>query len=73
VGQSAPGARALRACAWSGPVSDVRFVDAPRAELLSRIGVATVEDLLRHYPSRYLDLRASAPLASLPLGMDADA
>jgi ATP-dependent DNA helicase RecG len=51
----------------------VRFVDAPRAELLSRVGVSTVEDLLRHYPSRYLDLRASAPLASLPLGQEATA
>ncbi|MDO8916018.1 MAG: ATP-dependent DNA helicase RecG [Coriobacteriia bacterium] len=73
MGSSAPGPRALRASAWSGPVSDVRFVDAPRAELLAKIGVTTVEDLVRHYPSRYLDLRASAPLASLPLGMDATA
>jgi ATP-dependent DNA helicase RecG len=73
VGSTAPGARALRASAWKQPVTAVRFVDGPRAELLVRIGVTTVEDLLRHYPSRYLDLRASAPLASLPLGLEATA
>jgi ATP-dependent DNA helicase RecG len=68
-----PGGRAARAAAWSAPVTSVRFVDAPRAELLARIGVVTVGDLLRHYPSRYLDLTTSAPLGSLPLGIDATA
>lgn len=73
MGSAAPGARSHRASAWTLPVTAVRFVDGPRAELMSRLGVTTVEDLLRHYPLRYLDLRASAPLASLPLGQEATA
>jgi ATP-dependent DNA helicase RecG len=54
-------------------VTAVRFVDAPRAEALARLGIANVGDLLRHYPSRWLDLRTSAPLARLPLGQEATA
>ena len=68
-----PGKRVRRAAAWDEPVTAVRFVDTPRAELLGKLGIATVEDLLRHYPARYLDLRTSAPLASLPLGMEVTA
>lgn len=55
------------------PVTAVRYVDAPRAESLDRLGVSTVGDLLRHYPSRYLDLSVSTPLATLPLGSEATA
>jgi ATP-dependent DNA helicase RecG len=55
------------------PVTAVRFVDAPRAEALQRVGVTTVEGLLRHYPLRWLDLRTTAPLARLPLGMESTA
>ena len=65
--------RALRLTALDEPVTTVRYVDGPRAEALARVGVATVEDLLRHYPNRWLDLRISAPLGSLPLGMEATA
>ena len=65
--------RAVRLAALDEPVTAVRFVDGPRAEALARVGVATVEDLLRHYPGRWLDLRTTAPLGSLPLGMEATA
>jgi ATP-dependent DNA helicase RecG len=65
--------RARTLAAIDEPVTAVRFVDAPRAEALGRIGVATVEDLLRHYPHRWLDLRTTAPLAHLPLGVEATA
>jgi ATP-dependent DNA helicase RecG len=65
--------RAMRLTALDEPVTAVRFVDAPRAEALARVGVRTVEDLLRHYPSRWLDLRTTAPLGSLPLGVEATA
>ena len=65
--------RAMRLTALDEPVTAVRFVDGPRAEALARVGVATVEDLLRHYPGRWLDLRTTAPLGSLPLGMEATA
>jgi ATP-dependent DNA helicase RecG len=65
--------RAMRLTALDEPVTAVRFVDGPRAEALARVGVATVEDLLRHYPNRWLDLRTTAPLGSLPLGIEATA
>jgi ATP-dependent DNA helicase RecG len=63
----------MRLTALDEPVTAVRFVDGPRAEALARVGVSTVEDLLRHYPNRWLDLRTSAPLGSLPLGVEATA
>ena len=63
----------MRLTALDEPVTAVRFVDGPRAEALARVGVSTVEDLLRHYPNRSLDLRTSAPLGSLPLGVEATA
>jgi ATP-dependent DNA helicase RecG len=65
--------RARRLAAWSDPVARVRFVDAPRAEMLERMGIVTVEDLLRHYPNRYLDLSSTVPLASLRIGQEVTA
>jgi len=65
--------RIERLAAHDGPVTAVRFVDAPRAELLAKLGVRTVEDLLRHYPNRWLDLREGAPLGALPLGFEVTA
>lgn len=72
VRRPAAGKVALLA-AHDGPVTAVRFVDPTRAEALGRLGIATVGDLLRHYPNRWLDLRTSAPLARLPLGQEATA
>ena len=65
--------RATALADWGALVTRVRFVDEPRAALLGRLGVHTVEDLVRHYPFRWLDLRNSAPLGSLPLGVDVTA
>lgn len=62
-----------RLVAHERPVTAVRFVDAPRAEALAKLGVNTVSDLLRHYPHRWLDLREGAPLGRLPLGVEATA
>ncbi len=62
-----PAARAL----WSRPVSDVRLVDARRSEALVKAGITTVEDLIRHYPFRYLDLSTSGAIRDVPLGDDA--
>ena len=56
--------------AWREPVSHVRFVDAARVDAFGRLDVRTVEDLLRHYPARYLDLTRTAPLARAPIGQD---
>lgn len=52
------------------PVTTVRLVDRARAQALARLGVSTVDDLLRHYPHRYLDLRVSRPIADLRPGDD---
>jgi ATP-dependent DNA helicase RecG len=73
VAHATPDSRPARFAAWADAVTAVRFVDAPRAESLARVGVTTVGDLVRHYPYRYLDLSRQAPLARLPLGQDATA
>ena len=65
--------RAGRLVAWTDPVTRVRFVDTPRAEMLAKMGVETVEDLLRHYPSRYLDLSSTVPLRLLKIGQEVTA
>ncbi|TDB39904.1 MAG: ATP-dependent DNA helicase RecG [Actinobacteria bacterium] len=62
-----PAVRAL----WSHPVSDVRLVDARRFEALSKAGIARVEDLILHYPFRYLDLSTAGAIREVPLGDDA--
>jgi ATP-dependent DNA helicase RecG len=72
VGQD-PSDRVSRLAAHDEPVTAVRYVDGPRADSLGRLGIVTVGDLLRHYPNRWLDLRTTAPLARLPLGMEATA
>jgi ATP-dependent DNA helicase RecG len=65
--------RSARLAGHEAGVEAVRFVDAPRAEALARLDVHTVGDLVRHYPSRWLDLRKTAPLGSLPLGVEVTA
>ncbi|TLM68807.1 MAG: ATP-dependent DNA helicase RecG, partial [Actinobacteria bacterium] len=52
-------------------VTAVRFVDGPRADALRKIGVTTVDGLLRHYPFRYLDLSATESLARVRVDADA--
>ncbi|MCE5191649.1 MAG: ATP-dependent DNA helicase RecG [Actinomycetia bacterium] len=56
---------------WSRPVSDVRLVDTRRAEALTKADIVTVEDLIRHYPFRYLDLSTAGAIRDVPLGDDA--
>jgi ATP-dependent DNA helicase RecG len=73
VAHATPDSRPARSAAWADAVTAVRFVDAPRADSLARVGVNTVGDLVRHYPYRYLDLSTQAPLARLPIGQDATA
>lgn len=53
------------------PVENARFVDAARAELLGKLNIVTVGDLVRHYPFRYLDLSNVSTLAEVKPGMDA--
>lgn len=49
----------------------MRFVDARRSEALARLDIATVGDLVRHYPFRYLDLTAVADMRTVPAGVEA--
>jgi ATP-dependent DNA helicase RecG len=46
----------------------VRFVDSSREEALGRIGIATIGDLVEHWPFRYLDLTTTLPLAQVKQG-----
>jgi len=63
-----PSDRSARKAAHALPAGHARFVDGARAEALSRVGVKTVGDLVRHFPHRYLDLSATATLASARIG-----
>ncbi len=48
--------------AWDSPVQFLKGVGPVRARALDRLGVATVGDLLRHYPRTYLDRTAVTPI-----------
>ena len=51
------------------PVQFVKGVGPQRAAALAKVGVATVEDLLLHFPLRYEDRRRFARIADLRPGM----
>lgn len=50
------------------PVTKLRGVGAQREAQLAKLGITTIEDLLRHYPRDYLDLSAPVTLDAAPLG-----
>ena len=53
------------------PESEIRFlrgVGEQRMKKYQKLGVTTVEDLLRHAPRDYLDLRRPAAIREIPLG-----
>jgi len=50
------------------PVTSLFGVGPERAAQLDRLGIRTVEDLLRHRPARYEDRRHFRPIAELRLG-----
>ena len=50
------------------PVTALPGVGAKRAEILGRLGIASVEDLLRHYPVRYEDRRKPVSSSKLKDG-----
>jgi ATP-dependent DNA helicase RecG len=62
--------RIVQLAGWDAPVSAVRLVNESRAEALGKLGVHTVQDLLRHYPFRYLDLTETAAILKLRIGAD---
>ncbi|MCX6350079.1 MAG: ATP-dependent DNA helicase RecG [Candidatus Aureabacteria bacterium] len=58
----------------SSPGDSVQYlpgVGPRRAEMLKRLGIVTLEDLLYFFPRRYLDRRSFTPIASLREGSEA--
>jgi len=51
-----------------GPVSDVSGIGPRGAERLRLLGIASVKDLLFHFPRRYRDLSAVVPVAHIRPG-----
>ncbi len=50
------------------PVTTVPLVSAKRAQLLRKMGICTVRDLLASYPRRYIDMSQVATIASARIG-----
>jgi ATP-dependent DNA helicase RecG len=53
------------------PVTELKGVGTAKAGALSKLGVATVLDLLTYYPRRYLDRTKQARLGDLEVGEEA--
>src|SRR5690625_486402 len=62
--------------AWSRAVGETdpllaplkTVLDAPTVRKLTTLGLHTIDDLIRHYPRNYIDVRQLSDLALLPLG-----
>lgn len=63
--------RVERLAAFDVPVARARYVDGTRDEALSRLGIRTIGDLVRHYPFRYVDLSAVESLRNVRAGTEA--
>jgi ATP-dependent DNA helicase RecG len=59
------------AIAWDSPVQYLKGVGPVRAQALSRLGIVTVADLLRHYPRTHLDRSRVTPIRDLRSGAEA--
>ncbi|MQY71534.1 hypothetical protein GH141_06360 [bacterium] len=53
------------------PVQYLKGIGPKRAARLSKLGINTVEDLLFHLPSRYIDRSNPVPIASAQIGQEA--
>jgi ATP-dependent DNA helicase RecG len=51
------------------PLEAIARIDLRRKKALEKLGVATVEDLLEHYPRRHEDRRTYLPIAALRTGV----
>jgi len=49
------------------PVSEVKPLGGQRVQMLAKVGIHTVADLLHHVPYRYIDRRNKVAIADLPL------
>ena len=52
------------------PVQHIRGVGSKAAQVFCRLGINTVEDLLRHYPRRHLDFQNRLPIRELRPGQE---
>ena len=52
------------------PIQYVKGVGPRLAERFARLGIATVGDLLCHYPRRYIDYSQPSPIAEAPSGTE---
>lgn len=64
----APPDRLAATLALDEPVSRVKLVSPARAEALGKLGIATVRDLVCHFPRRYVDLSAKKTVADSRIG-----
>lgn len=49
-------------------VDALYLVGPQQRDKMKKLGIATIEDLLRHYPSRYLDYSMHVKIAKVPIG-----
>ncbi|PIR41277.1 MAG: ATP-dependent DNA helicase RecG [Candidatus Yanofskybacteria bacterium CG10_big_fil_rev_8_21_14_0_10_46_23] len=47
------------------PITELKFVGPKNAQLLAKLKITTVENLLYHLPARYLDYRVALPIDQL--------
>ena len=55
--------------ALEAPVTSVRLVSPARATALGKLGIATVRDLVTHFPRRYVDMSQVCTIAGARTGM----
>lgn len=60
--------RISRSAGLGAPVGKLKYVTGSRAEAMSKLGLATVRDLLLHTPRRYLDFTEIKPIATTVVG-----
>ncbi|MCL2631963.1 MAG: ATP-dependent DNA helicase RecG [Coriobacteriia bacterium] len=65
---SAISRRIQQTLALTDPVSALRFVSSSRQRGLTRLGITTLYDLIRHYPFRYDDFSQVRSIALAPIG-----
>jgi len=56
----------------NAPVESLGPMKPPLVAALDRLGIKTVRDLVRHYPTRYDDLRAAVNIADIPISPDGE-
>lgn len=63
--------RLAAALRLESPANGIAGVSSARAAVLSRLGIRSVRDMLRHYPRRYIDMSALATIADATIGKPA--